>query len=69
MEKIETRLLEEWKATNDLLKFYKDLKQKRFAHFLTIRTAFLAFFGIAAEASARRACARTLAWARRPRST
>ena len=33
---IETRLLEEWKANNDLLKFYEDLKQKRFAHFLTI---------------------------------
>ena len=24
---IETRLLEEWKANNDLLKFYEDLKQ------------------------------------------
>ena len=46
---IETRLLEEWKANNELLKFYEDLKQKRFAHFLTIQTAFLAFFGIACE--------------------
>ena len=49
MEKIETRLLEEWKATNDLLKVYEDLKQKRFAHFLTIQTAFLAFFGLLAK--------------------
>ncbi len=46
---IETRLLEEWKANNDLLKFYEDLKQKRFAHFLTIQTAFLAFFGLLAR--------------------
>ena len=49
MEQVETRLLEEWKATNDLLKFYEDLKQKRFAHFLTIQTAFLAFFGLLAK--------------------
>ena len=42
-------MLEEWKATNDLLKFYEDLKQKRFAHFLTIQTAFLAFFGLLAK--------------------
>lgn len=46
---IETRLLEEWKANNDLLKFYEDLKQKRFAHFLTIQTAFLAFFALLAK--------------------
>src|SRR5215471_140 len=46
---IETRLLEEWKATHDLLKFYEDLKQKRFAHFLTIQTAFLAFFALLAK--------------------
>jgi hypothetical protein len=46
---IETRLLEEWKANNELLKFYEDLKQKRFAHFLTIQTAFLAFFGLLAK--------------------
>ncbi len=46
---IETRLLEEWKANNDLLKFYEDLKQKRFSHFLTIQTAFLAFFGLLAK--------------------
>jgi hypothetical protein len=45
----ETRLLEEWKANNDLLKFYEDLKQKRFSHFLTIQTAFLAFFGLLAK--------------------
>ena len=45
----ETRLLEEWKANNDLLKFYEDLKQKRFAHFLTIQTAFLAFFALLAR--------------------
>jgi hypothetical protein len=45
----EARLLEGWKATNDLLKFYEDLKQKRFAHFLTIQTAFLAFFGLLAK--------------------
>jgi hypothetical protein len=37
---IEARLLEEWKANHDLFKFYEDLKQKRFAHFLTIQTAF-----------------------------
>jgi hypothetical protein len=46
---IEIRLLEEWKANNDLLKFYEDLKQKRFAHFLTIQTAFLAFFALLAK--------------------
>ena len=46
---LETRLLEEWKANNELLKFYEDLKQKRFAHFLTIQTAFLAFFGLLAK--------------------
>ena len=46
---IEMRLLEEWKANNDLLKFYEDLKQKRFAHFLTIQTAFLAFFALLAK--------------------
>lgn len=45
----ETRLLEEWKANNELLKFYEDLKQKRFAHFLTIQTAFLAFFALLAK--------------------
>lgn len=45
----ETRLLEEWKANNDLLKFYEDLKQKRFAHFLTIQAAFLAFFALLAK--------------------
>src|SRR6188472_3379278 len=45
----EMRLLEEWKANNDLLKFYEDLKQKRFAHFLTIQTAFLAFFALLAK--------------------
>jgi hypothetical protein len=46
---IEARLLEEWKANNELLKFYEDLKQKRFAHFLTIQTAFLAFFALLAR--------------------
>ena len=46
---VETRLLEEWKANNELLKFYEDLKQKRFAHFLTIQTAFLAFFALLAK--------------------
>lgn len=46
---IEARLLEEWKANNDLLKFYEDLKQKRLAHFLTIQTAFLAFFALLAK--------------------
>lgn len=46
---IETRLLEEWKANNDLLKFYEDLKQKRFAHFVTIQAAFLAFFALLAR--------------------
>jgi hypothetical protein len=46
---MEMRLLEEWKANNELLKFYEDLKQKRFAHFLTIQTAFLAFFALLAK--------------------
>src|SRR5882757_10032541 len=46
MEKKETRLLEEWRANLDLLKFYETLKQQRFAHFLTIQTAFLAIFGL-----------------------
>ena len=46
---VETRLLEEWKANNELIKFYEDLKQKRFAHFLTIQTAFLAFFALLAR--------------------
>ena len=46
---IEARLLEEWKSNNELLKFYEDLKQKRFAHFLTIQTAFLAFFALLAR--------------------
>ena len=46
---IEMRLLEEWKANNELLKFHEDLKQKRFAHFLTIQTAFLAFYGLLAK--------------------
>ena len=46
---IETRLLEEWKANSELLKFYEDLKQKRFAHFLTIQTAFLAFYALLAK--------------------
>ena len=45
----EIRLLEEWKANNDLLKFYEDLRQKHLAHFLTIQTAFLAFFGLLAR--------------------
>ena len=45
----QTRLLEEWKANNDLLKFYEDLRQKHVAHFLTIQTAFLAFFGLLAR--------------------
>jgi hypothetical protein len=49
MEKAEIRLFEEWKANNELLKFYEDLKQKRFAHFLTIQTAFLAFFALLAK--------------------
>jgi hypothetical protein len=46
---IETRLLEEWKANSELFKFYEDLKQKRFAHFLTIQTAFLAFYALLAK--------------------
>lgn len=49
MEKAETRLLEEWKANLDLLKFYETLKQQRFSHFLTIQTAFLAIFGLLAK--------------------
>lgn len=49
MDKPETRLLEEWKANNDLFKFHEDLKQKRFAHFLTIQTVFLGFFGLLAK--------------------
>ena len=49
MEKVETRLLDEWKANLDLLKFYETLKQQRFAHFLTIQTAFLAIFALLAK--------------------
>jgi hypothetical protein len=49
MEKTDTRLLEEWRANLDLLKFYETLKQQRFAHFLTIQTAFLAIFGLLAK--------------------
>jgi hypothetical protein len=49
MENVERRLLEEWKANLDLLKFYETLKQQRFSHFLTIQTAFLAIFGLLAK--------------------
>src|SRR6266446_10912279 len=49
MEKADTRLLEEWKANLDLLKFYETLKQQRFAYFLTIQTAFLAIFALLAK--------------------
>jgi len=49
MARSDTRLLEEWKANFDLLKFYETLKQQRFAHFLTIETAFLAVFGLFAK--------------------
>jgi hypothetical protein len=49
MEKTDVRLLEEWKVNLDLLKFYETLKQQRFAHFLTIQTAFLAVFGLVAK--------------------
>jgi hypothetical protein len=49
MENKEIRLLEEWKANLDLLKFYETLKQQRFAHFLTIQTAFLAIFALLAK--------------------
>lgn len=56
-----SRLLEEWKAGNDLLKFYEDLKQKRFAHFLTIQTAFLAFFALLARDAIARGATMSLA--------
>jgi hypothetical protein len=49
MDSTDTRLLEEWKANLDLLKFYETLKQQRFAHFLSIQTAFLAIFGLVAK--------------------
>src|SRR5689334_24993647 len=49
MERGESRLLEEWKANVDLLKFYEQLKQQRFSHFLTIQTAFLAMFALVAK--------------------
>ncbi len=49
MEKDDSRLLAEWRANLDLLKFYETLKQQRFAHFLTIQTAFLAIFGLLAK--------------------
>jgi len=49
MESVERRLLEEWKANLDLLKFYETLKQQRFSHFLAIQTAFLAIFGLIAR--------------------
>jgi hypothetical protein len=57
----EARMLEEWKASNDLLKFYEDLKQKRFAHFLTIQTAFLAFFTLLAKDAVGKAATVSLA--------
>jgi len=46
---IQTRLLEEWKANLDLLKFYEQLKQQRFSHFLTVQTAFLATLALLAK--------------------
>ena len=49
MESVERRLLEEWKANLDLLKFYETLKQQRFSHFLAIQTAFLAIFALIAR--------------------
>ncbi len=49
MQDVETRLLEEWKANLDLLKFYEQLKQQRFSHFLTIRTAFIATVALLAK--------------------
>jgi len=49
MEPWQATLLEEWKANNDLVKFYEDLKQKRLSNFLTIQTAFLAVFGLLAR--------------------
>jgi len=49
MERADARLLEEWRANLDLLKFYETLKQQRFAHFLAIQTAFLAIFGLLAK--------------------
>ena len=49
MDNVETRLIEEWKANLDLLKFYESLKQQRFSHFLTIQTAFLATFALLAK--------------------
>jgi hypothetical protein len=55
------RIFEEWKASNDLLKFYEDLKQKRFAHFITIQTAFLALFALLAKEAIDKASAVSLA--------
>ena len=49
MESIGSHRLEEWKVNLDLLKFYETLKQQRFAHFLSIQTAFLAIFGLLAK--------------------
>jgi len=49
MDSIAVRLLEEWKVNLDLLKFYETLKQQRFAHFLSIKTAFLSIFGLLAK--------------------
>ena len=40
------RILEEWKANNDLYKFHEDLKQKRLSYFIAIQTAFIALYGI-----------------------
>jgi hypothetical protein len=51
MQDVETRLLEEWKANLDLFKFYEQLKQQRFSHFLTIQTAFIATVALLAKES------------------
>lgn len=40
------RLHDEWRATSELLRFYEDLKQKRFAYFMSVQAAFLAIFGL-----------------------
>ncbi len=45
----EESLLEEWKANNELFKFHEELKQKRFAQFLTVQAVFIGFFGLIAR--------------------
>ena len=45
MDRTDVRLLEEWKANNELFKIHEDLKQRRLNYFLAIQTVFFSIFG------------------------